>query len=735
MEPPTSSHRCPDGAEPLGNGMFLRRYLPNTHPTRTAGNLLRPRVGWLAAATALLGSLVVAPDAGAGHDGTVYGSRYRDAVVSDTGGVVASISDYASAVGIDILDRGGNAVDAAVAMVFAVGVARPDSGGIGGGGFLVYRGDNDRLAALDFRETAPASKLFDSRVLMGEGMHNDTDDAGDGLVGSGHRVVGVPGVVAGMDKALQRLGSGKFSLGQLITNACDVLTACKRPPYAHELARDGVRVTFGLAAQLFNHQTRLRYYRETEEIYGPQRAAYGATLRQEGYAESLEFIAHNGADAFYKDAEFPDPSSEKPRDSIARLIADDMSKAETAEKSAAIQERWPNGTDRDKGYLTVADFERYRPIWRTPLTSTYRDHRIIAMPPPTSGGIATVQILNLLEGFALGSNTALGSSTESSWGQSSANHLHVLAESQKLAFADRNAYVADPDFLYDYDGDGVSEAVPTESLTSKDYAEQRRGEIKPDRAKFDCSIEIDPDIPCYNPGLYQVSSTGAEGSADTNHLSVIDREGNAVAVTTSVEAPLGSMVVAPGTGFVLNSQLHDFNMNAPQSANAPGPRKRPRSSQSPTIVVRDDKPVLVAGGAGGATIPLGVVQAIVNVVDFELDLAHALDAERIEAAAYGKQLGIESARKESDRKAGLPAPPGQRVADNVLDALTLRGHRIWAYPDLITQEPTGYFGLPIMGAVGFNGLIRQAVSDPRNEYDYFDPTGQTYGQGAMAQQG
>lgn len=697
----------------------------------TAGKLLGLRVGSLVAATALVGSLVVPPDAG-GHDGTVHGSRYRDAVVSDNGGVVASISDYASAVGIDILNRGGNAVDAAVAMVFAVGVARPDSGGIGGGGFLVYRGANDRLAALDFRETAPASKLFDSRVLMGEGMHNDTDDAGDGLVGSGHRVIGVPGVVAGMDQALRRLGSGKFTLGQLITNGCDpgpVLTACEKPPYAHELARDGVRVTFGLAAQLFNHQTRLRYYPETEAIYGPQRAAYGAMLRQEGYAESLELIAHNGAGAFYEDAEFPDPSSRVPRNSIARLIADDMRKAETAEKSAAIQERWPNGTDRDKGYLTVADFERYRPIWRTPLTSTYRGHRIIAMPPPTSGGIATIEILNLLEGFPLAANA------DTSWAQSSANHLHVLAESQKLAFADRNAYVADPDLLYDYDGDGVSEDVPTEILTSKDYAEQRRGEVDLGKAKFDCSFDIDPTVPCYKPGLYQVSSTGAEGSADTNHLSVIDRKGNAVAVTTSVEAPLGSMVVAPGTGFVLNSQLHDFNMNAPQSANAPGPRKRPRSSQSPTIVVRGDKPVLVVGGAGGAAIPLGVVQAIVNVVDFELDLAHALDAERIEAAVLGRQLGIESARNESDREAGLPAPPGQRVADGVLDALTRRGHRLWPYPDLITQQPTGYFGLPIMGAVGFNGSRRQAASDPRNEYDYFDPTGQTYGQGAMAQQG
>jgi gamma-glutamyltranspeptidase/glutathione hydrolase len=503
-----------------------------------------------------------------------------------------------------------------------------------------------------------------------------------------------------MASAIKTYGSGRFTLGQLITNGGDA----KRPPYAYELARDGVTVTWELASSLFCNERRLHYYREAERIYGA--GAYGTTLRQPEYASSLLFIARNGPDAFYEDARFPDPITGLPRDSIARMIDADMAAAEDNAKTnptlLANEDRW-GGASNDKGLLTVDDFAAYEPVWRTPLTSMYRGHRIIAMPPPTSGGIATIEILNLLEGFPLGSNaldTSLEANARTSWAQSSANHLHALAEAQKLAFADRNKYVADPDFRYDYEGDGVpDESVPTKTLTSKDYADHRRGEIDMDSASFD-----------YEPG--------ASGPPHTNHLSVIDGQGNAVAVTTSVGAMFGSAVVAPGTGFVLTSQLEDFNMREPEAANAPGPGKRPRSSQSPTIVVKSGKPVLVVGASGGATIPLGVVQAIVNVAAFGLDVAHAIDAGRIEARFYGDRLGIE-------------AP---RFADAVLNELAERGHSLQPYLDLFGEE-TGYYPLPIAEAVGSNLTtgLNEATSDPRNEYDYADSSGSTFGQGACGQ--
>jgi gamma-glutamyltranspeptidase/glutathione hydrolase len=616
------------------------------------------------------------------------GTKFQDSVKSSQG-VVASISDYSSAVGIDVLNRGGNAVDAAVAMVFAVGVARPDYGGIGGSNFLIYRSAKGQTAALDFREISPLAMT--ATTLQGAGMHHDRD-LGEGAVASGHRVIGVPGVVAGMDEALRRLGSGKFNLEQLITNGGD--PSC--PPYAYELARDGVNITFELARNLFNHQHRLQYYPATREIYSGR--VYKTNLVQADYAKSLLFVAKNGADAFYKDAQFPDPVTGLPRDSIARLIVKDM---QTAAADAAVNQallaraesnrlaNLSDGGDRwesanDIGLLTLADFAAYRPVWRTPLKASYRDRNVFAIPPPSSGGIATIEILNLLEGFPLNTNSFVLQGKLRDFRQSSADHLHVLAEAQKLAWADRNKYVADPDFRYDYNGDGKFEAVPTKTLTSKEYANRRRSEINLDVAKFS-----------YKPG--------ADGAHHTNHLSVIDRYGNAIAVTTSVGSPFGSAVVAPGTGFLLTNQLEDFNMKEPETANAAGPRKRPRSSNSPTIVLQNEKPVLVVGGAGGPTIPLGSVQAIVNTTDFLLNIAQAIDAERIEARGLGADLWIE---------AGEDAPGGPRVAQAVLDELTSRGHTL-------DTDRSEYYFVPVVEAVGFNFLtgLNEAVSDPRNETD------------------
>ena len=643
--------------------------------------------------------LIAAP-AEAGHDA---GTKFRPAVTG-TRGVVASISKLASDVGVDVLNRGGNAIDAAVAMVFAVGVARPDYGGIGGDGFLVYRGADGPSAALDFRETAPAAMT--ANALKDPGMHFDKNACDMPTGGSGHRLIGVPGVVAGMDAALDRYGSGKFTLGQLITSGGESAT-----PYAYELARDGVPVGFELFFWLTCDRNRLEYYPATREIYGPKQQ--NDKLVQTDYAKSLLFIAENGADAFYENAEFPDPTTGVMRPSIAQQIAADSVAAEDAAKRNPVLlangPRW-GGASNDKGFLTVQDFADYEPVWRTPLTSTYRDHRIITMPPASSGGIAAVEILNLLEGFPLGSNAqdiSLEANADTSWAQSSANHLHLLAEAQKIAWADRARYAADPDFRYDFDGDGDTEPIPTKKLTSKTYADGRRGEIDMNTANN------------YQPG--------ADASTHTNHLSVMDEEGNAVAVTTSVGGPFGSAVVAPGTGFLLTNQLEDFTVTGPggvgtppEAANAPGPRKRPRSSQTPTIVLKDGKPVLVVGGAGGPLIPMGVVQAIVNAVDFDLDIAHAIDAARIDARALCNPFdprcslvsieggtGCYNGQTWSDTCVS-EGSANQRVPDAVLSELTARGHTV--------RDAGEYAGLPNIQAVGLNLAtgLREAATDQRN---------------------
>jgi gamma-glutamyltranspeptidase/glutathione hydrolase len=284
------------------------------------------------------------------------------------------------------------------------------------------------------------------------------------------------------------------------------------------------------------------------------------------------------------------------RGTIARRIVRDMRAARPETK--------------DEGLLALRDLAAYHPRWRTALEGTYRGRRVWAVPPPTSGGIAVLEMLNILEGFDLAAA-----------GQSSATADHLLAEAEKIAFADRGAYVADPDFV----------DQPTATLISKEYAARRRAEINPLRAGT------------YPPGSFgaQAHSADANPAASTTPVSVIDARGDAVAVTCTLEQEFGSAVVAPGTGFLLNNELTDFS--GPGTANEARPGKRPRSSISPTIVVDRGRPVLVAGAAGGARIIMGVLLSIVDTVDFGADLAHAVDAERLDNLGTAR-LNIEDAR-------------------------------------------------------------------------------------------
>jgi gamma-glutamyltranspeptidase/glutathione hydrolase len=625
---------------------------------------------------------------------TEEGARFDNLLkVRTGGGVVVSESAQASQAGLDVLAGGGNAVDAAIAMTFAIGVTRPDNCGIGGGGFLVYRGDDGSTKALDFRESAPAAMSPTSFNQAAEGGTTEDERQGIHREGSGHMIVGVPGVVAGMDEALDVLGSGKYTLADLIAPA-------------ERLAREGIRVTWGLQLAFFLHEPRLHNYPETARIYGggtahgpfvyrPAGQEDPTVFKQEEYADSLRLIMKYGRDAFYQDARFPDPITGIPRDSIARLIVDDMEGAESSAKINSVLLAKTEGTPNDIGLIDEEDLASYEATWETPLIAHYRDHQVIAMPPP-AGGMVAIEILNLLESFKL-----------SSYEHSSADHLHVLAEAQKLAWADRLAYLADPDF----------ESVPTGVLTSEKYAKRRASEIDMGRAK---SIEE------YGGGT---SIDTTQEGRHTTHLSVIDGDGNAVAVTCSLNDQFGSSVVAPGTGFLLNNQLGDFTWTwtdgEPAPANAPAGGKEPRSAQTPAIVVKGGSPVLVTGGAGAPTIILGVVQNILNLVDFNLDVFHAIDAPRIDAAnAYWYWFASDQSQPEctSDQL----ALEHNRIADSVEHELLDRGHRL-----CLVDSSDGYAAIPLVQSAGTDLSTgeRLAVSDPRaflppDFYDDQGPMGQ-----------
>lgn len=577
------------------------------------------------------------------------GSRFTEAAVGAEG-AVASVDRRASEIGLQMLSGKGNAVDAAVATIFALGVVRPEMCGLGGGGFMVYRDANGRSVTIDFREQAPAAHEHSGGVA----------EAGIFAGSTGRNRIGVPGTVAGMDEALRRLGRLKWA---------DVL----QPSIA--LARDGFEVSRDLSLYMAVHAPRLRLYPETARTYlvgGATPYPEGARLAIPELADSLERLTRYGADDFYRGA-------------TAAAIAEDLT--------------GPGDYAGDKSYMTAEDLRSYGAIWRHPLEGTYRGHDLIVAPPPTSGGLATIEILNLLEGYDL---------TGSGFG--SGDHLHHMLESQKLAWADRNAFVADPAFT----------TVPADMMTSKEYAAHRRLDIDPAVAR----AAYDPGNPEQwssrdaetEPAEQETDPQEEEGDpqeqmnnlqSHTTHVSVIDADGNAVAVTCSMGTPFGSAVVIPGTGLLMGDELEDFG----GGVNAPEGGKRPRSSLSPTIVVAPDGRILSLGAAGGVSIPLAVVQTILNRIDFGMDLAHAVDAPRADARYCQDDslvVCFEFARI-----------PGETHVD-----LTSRGHTM-GYPYCALAAVGGiprctpeYHVMPEVQAVEFDPRsgTQSAVSDPRGEW-------------------
>ncbi len=482
-------------------------------------------------------------------------------------GMVVSQEDTASRIGVEILRRGGNAVDAAVATGFALAVTLPRAGNLGGGGFMmIHLARQKKSVAIDYREMAGALTT-PSVFLDGKGDFEPEKSQSSGLG------VGVPGTLAGFALAVEKYGSGKFGLAQLIEPAIT-------------LARDGIVVDADLADSLPYAASRLAHYPSSRAIFlhaDGTALRRGERLLQTDLATTLETISRSGTAGFYEGA-------------VAAGIV------------AAV--------NAAGGRMTLQDLRDYRALERPVVRGRYRGREIVSMPPPSSGGVHIVQILNLLQGFDLAGS-----------GHNSADALHVIAESMKLAFADRAAHLGDPDFY----------RVPVAGLVSPRYAEALRAGISMTRARP--SSQIAPG----RPQPYE--------SDQTTHFSVVDADGNAVANTYTLNFSYGLGLIAAGTGVLLNNELDDFaaREDAPNAygllggqANAPGPRKRPLSSMAPTLVFRDGELEIVTGSPGGSRIISIALQIILNIVDFGLNSAEATVAPRIHHQWMPDQIDFEN---------------------------------------------------------------------------------------------
>ena len=477
---------------------------------------------------------------------------------------VASIHELASRAGIEMLRSGGNAVDAAVATGFALAVVHPQAGNLGGGGFLLLRSANGKVHFIDFREQAPAAAT-ENMYLDAQGNVIPESSKDSSVVG--YKSIGVPGTVAGLVYAEKQYG--KLSLAKVIAPAI-------------KLARDGFPLAYEDTQDLKKDEY-LAQFPETKRIFLRNGNYYqpGELFKQPELARTLERIAKN-PDDFYHGA-------------MARELA------------AAIH--------KGGGLVTAADLAAYEVKEREPIRGSYRGYDIISAPPPSSGGVALVEILNILEGFDL-----------AKLGNRSADAIHLEAEAFRRAFYDRADFMGDPDFA----------RVPVAQLIDKKYAAAWRESIDPNHA----SVSKDLKRPAIFSELERVAQSrpaAIREPENTTHYSVVDAEGNAVAVTTTLNDSFGSRVTAAGLGFLLNDEMDDFaaKQGVPNAygliqgpANAIGPGKRPLSAMTPTIVLKDGKLFLVLGSPGGPTIITTVANILIGVVDFSLDIEEAVNAPR-----------------------------------------------------------------------------------------------------------
>lgn len=463
--------------------------------------------------------------------------------------MVVTAHPLATKVGVEVLKKGGNAVDAAIAVQFALAVVFPGAGNIGGGGFLLIREKDGKLASLDFREKAPAAAS--QNMFLGE-----TGEVIDKISTRGHLAAGVPGSVAGMVEAYTKYGT--LSWEELLQPAID-------------LALNGFELTAKEASDLNGVQDDLKKYNTVlPENLINDKWNEGDIIYYKDLGHTLERIRDNGRDGFYKGK-----------------TADDI-----------VEEM-----QRGKGLITYEDLENYQAVWREPITSYYKDYKIISMAPPSSGGVALIQLLKSVEPYPL-----------KSWGHNTPQSVHLLTEAERRVYADRAYFLGDPDFT----------KVPVRHLISDQYNDDRMSSFNPLKATPSSEVSA---------GEIRMHKEAEE----TTHFSIVDPFGNAVAVTTTINGWYGNTVVVAGSGFFLNNEMDDFSAKpgTPNmfgviggEANKIEPGKRMLSSMTPTIVEKDDRLLMVVGTPGGSTIITSVFQTILNVLEHGMSMQEAVNAPR-----------------------------------------------------------------------------------------------------------
>lgn len=499
-------------------------------------------------------------------------------------GMVVSSSELASKVGLQILKKGGNAVDAAVATGFALAVTHPSAGNIGGGGFMVIHLSDGRNISIDYREKAPL-KAFEDMYLDKNGNFLPE------LSTKGATASGVPGSVAGLLYALEHYGTMKLA---------DVIQP------AINLAEDGFPLNYSLANSLrYNLERNFSKYESSKKKFSKNGKPYkeGEIFKQPDLASTLKLIKENGRDGFYKGK-------------VADLIVDQINKL--------------------GGYISKEDLEKYEAVKRKPIIGNYRGYKIISMPPSSSGGIALVELLNILENYEF---------SREEW--NSSGYIHKLVEAMKYTYADRTDYLGDPDFFN----------VPVNSLTSKKYAKEIFNKIK--------------DTATPSSEIFSGKFSAAHESEQTTHYSVYDQFGNAVSTTTTINSSYGNKVVVAGAGFLLNNEMDDFSAKpgTPNqfgllggTANSIQPEKRMLSAMTPTIVLKNNKPFIIIGSPGGSTIITVVLQVIMNCIDFGMDIQEAIDAPRIHNQWLPEEIDYERFGLSQDVKNNL-IKMGHKIGD------------------------------------------------------------------------
>ncbi len=537
-------------------------------------------------------------------EGSHTGAATGRSTVAENG-VVAAAHPLAAQAGLDVLKKGGNAFDAAVATAFALGVVEPNASGIGGGGFaLLYVAKENKSYVIDFREIAPLKAKQDIYPLDDRGK-----PVGD-VNRTGWKAVGVPGQVAGMELLHKRFGTAQWR--ELLQPAVDY-------------AENGIEVSETLSQSVMDELDRIQkfpsqtFFQKLVIKDGLPLMA-GDKLVNKELAATLRLIAQKGAPAFYKGA-----------------IA------------AAIEKEFKA---RGDGWITKADLAAYKAVIREPVQANYRGYTLVSTPPPSSGGLTVLEILNILEGFDI-----------RKMGPATPDFMHAMIESQKLAYADRAKYMGDPAFV----------SVPVTGLLSKEYANTLRSRIAERGAG-----RVLPG----NPQKYE--------SGSTTSFSVVDKEGNMITVTQTINLFWGSGVVPEGTGILMNNEMFDFNAT-PGAANSPGAGKRPLSSMAPTMILKDGKPFATLGSPGGTRIISALANILVNLIDFEMGIQQAIEAPRFHNAN------------------SLTTAVEGGIQPEVLESLKSRGHKL-----SIRNNLDLYFGGAQGVMLGADGKL-YGGADPRRD--------------------